>query len=188
MSFNQRNSRGSSKVGTQQTALTRHMPKMVDVMDLPNRLAVQRSSPYELVKLNGTAHEETATAVAKLMSQDLRTQVGSALRSTQIEMTPAIAGQLETGTISALLSKFIGITGGGWSKAQQSEWVGLVAGELADLPYLLVEPALREAIGEVEYPAKLLVWIMARIGPALAALKEEKRILEYLVSASDANS
>lgn len=137
-----------------------------------------RSPAYELLAVNAET-DQTAAAVQRLMVPEQVSRVRSALRSTNIEMT--LPGDAEVVILSALIGKFLRITGGGMSPAARDEFTAGALAEFADLPYLLVVPALEDARRKVEFPGKLVVWVFAQIEGKMAALKRERATYQRLL-------
>ena len=151
-----------------------------------NRLAVQRSPAFEL--LNGNLPTPTVMgAVAKLLDPPAIAQVRSALRSTNIEMTPGTA-DVEAASLTADLMRFGAIAAGGWTASQKAEWQKAVLDELAPLPFLLVKPALAEARRRVQFPSALVTWVYEQIEAKLKRLQTEKACYERLLEIADARA
>lgn len=155
------------------------------VLDLPNRQAVRRSPAFEMLAQNVEA-EQTIAEVRQLMDPTACNRVRSALRSTNIEMTEP--GDAELAMLSALIGKFLRITGSGMTPGARAEFTAGVLEEFASLPYLLVRPALEDARLKVEFPGKLAVWVFAQIENRLAALKRERSTYERLLAIAEPSS
>lgn len=83
--------------------------------------------------------------------------------------------------MAVMLTRFSSLTAGGWTKAARDEWQKIVLDELAEMPYLLTMPALREAGRNVEFPGKLVVWVTAQIRDRWAKLRLEQETYERLL-------
>jgi hypothetical protein len=166
-----------------QLAPINHMTRSLDAaLDRPNRQAVRRSPAFETLALNVEA-EQTIAEVKRLMDPASCERVRSALHSTNIEMTEP--GERELAELSALIGKFLRITGSGMVAGARAEYVDGVLEEFAALPYLLVKPVLEEARHTVEFPGKLVVWVYAQIENKLAALKREQSIYQRMLAIAD---
>lgn len=162
---------------------TKPMTQSLDAaLDRPNRQAVRRSPAFELLAVNVEA-EATIAEVKQLMDPPACQRVRSALRSTNIELTEP--GDAEMAVLSALIAKFLRITGSSMAPGARDEYTAGVLDELAGLPYLLVRPALEDARLKVEFPGKLLVWIFAQIENKLAGLNKERSTYERLLAIAD---
>lgn len=62
----------------------------------------------------------------------------------------------------------------------RTEFTDQIVRELSEMPYLLVEPALREAPRRVEFPGKLLPWITQQIEARMLRLTREREVLMRL--------
>ena len=151
---------------------------LADALDRPNRLAAQRSSAFSHLRGN-VETDQVLEEIRRMMSPVWVHTIVLALRSTDLELT--CPGKLECVELAAGLTRFIAMAGGSWSVEQRKEWESAVMLELRELPFLLVAPALQEARRRVEFPGKLVPWIMDAIDPMYARIKAEKATYERLL-------
>ncbi len=102
-----------------------------------------------------------------------------------MELTPP--GERELVQMTAALTRYSAIACGGWSPQQKREWQAAVLAELSDLPYLLVMPALDEARRKVEFPGKLVVWVVGQIETRLNKLRLEAGTYRRLLEIANGN-
>lgn len=152
-------------------------PQLTAALDLPNRLAVQRSPAFEMLDTNAET-ETTLAAVRQRMTAEMRRRVGHALCSIDLELS--LPGEVEIGHLAAGVSRFLAIAGGGMLRDARTEFTDQIVRELSEMPFLLVEPALREAPRRVEFPGKLLPWITQQIEARMLRLTREREVLMRL--------
>ena len=152
-------------------------------MDLPNRRDVLLSPMFSRVERNRHLTVQQLRQDLPALSPDQLRNLHDALRSIDIELTRGDAA--EKAAIGVSLTRFCALTCPNWTPEQREEWMTAATEELADLPFLLLMPALEAARRAVDHPRKLIPWCYAQLAEKMGRLEVEREIMARMIEIED---